>query len=102
MSDLTLYKDKARTLPFGIEDIGDTEAGETRQVEAWLSNNTDFDMIRIEYESIDPDLRVLGTPAKLGMQSAQSVIIEYSPSLLRETPLNTFLTFYGKKRIPAE
>ena len=59
-------------------------------------------MVRIEYETIDPDLRVLGTPAKLGMRSGQSVVIEYSPSLLRETPLNTFITFLGKKRIPAE
>jgi hypothetical protein len=81
VSDLTLYKDKARTMPFTIEDIGDVEAGDTKLVEGWLSNNTDFDMIRIEYETLDPDLSVLGTPAKLGMQSAQLVTIKYSPSV---------------------
>ena len=99
---MVLYKDKELTQPFKIEDIGDTEAGEIKLIDAYLKNHTTFDIVRIEYETFDPHIEILGIPDQLDFHSSHIVTIKYSPSLLREKPLDTFITFKGKKRILPE
>lgn len=101
--DLVLYEDRKLTMPFTIRDIGDTEAGNTRELPAYLANkSTEFTIVRIEYETFDEHVEVLGIPTSLEPREAREVIIKYSPSLLRQKPLEAPLIFKGKKRIPPE
>jgi len=102
LSDLTLYKDRELTDPFGIEDLGDVEAGDVKTINGWLYNKTDFDIIGIEVETLDMDVEVTGLPESLDHRSSKVVTIKYSPSELRVEALNTYITFRGKKRIPPE
>jgi len=102
MTDLVLYKDKELKHPFVIEDIGDVEAGDSKTIEGWLANNTEFQIITISHEIFDSDVSILGVPTLLGAREAHPVSIKYAPNKLRIKPLDTFITFYGKKRIPPE
>jgi len=102
MSDLTLYKDRGKQHPFVIEDIGDVEAGDSKIIEAYLSNETSFEIIRIGADIGDKDIILTGIPERIEPKSTHPVLINYSPGKLRTRPLDTFVTFHGKKRIPPE
>ena len=102
MSDLTLFKDKNFTKPFVIQNLGDVEAGTSRVIEGYLYNSTVFDMLDIDYEVPDPDVHLKNVPEKLVGESWSTVEIHYNPKKSRILPLNTFVTFTGKKRIPPE
>jgi len=102
MSDLVLYLDEALTKPFAIEDIGDVDAGDIKFVKGYLKNESKRDVIQIEPEVFDEDVKVIDLPDQLVSQAWQEVTIRYAPKENRETGLNTFITFWGKKRIPPE
>mgnify|MGYP001598831527 CR=1 FL=1 len=102
MSDLVFYKDAEFTTPFSIEDIGDVDAGDIKFVEGYLKNESDRDIIKIEPEVFDEDINVIDLPTQLESKGWQKVIIRYTPKTNRETGLSTFITFWGKKRIPPE
>ncbi len=102
MSELTLYKDKGFKEPFTIENLGDVEAGDIRTVDGFLYNSTPNAIIDISYETDDRDVKVFNVPARLDSESWAKVEVNYAPDKLRTTPLNTFVTFVGKRRIPPE
>lgn len=102
MSDLVFYKDAEFKEPFSIEDIGDVDAGDIKFVEGYLKNESDRDIVKIEPEILDEDVNVIDLPEQLGSQAWQKVTIRYTPKESRQTALNTFITFWGKKRIPPE
>ena len=99
---LVLYKDAEMTQPFTIEDIGDVDAGDIKFVEAWLRNDSSRDYVQIEPETFDEDIKVLDLPNQLGPNMWQLVTIRYAPKENRDTGLNTFISIWGKKRIPPE
>ena len=102
MTDLVLYKDRKFTIPFTIEDLGDVEAGDIRIIEGYLYNSTPNSIIQIDYEVPDEDVEVLEVPPMLEGEAWSKVEIKYAPDKLRTTPLNTFVTFTGKRRIPPD
>jgi len=102
MTDLVLYKDKKFKDPFSIENIGDVEAGNTRTIEGYLYNSTINHIVKIEYETTDKDIHVLDLPESLEGGNWKKIQIEYAPDKLRTTPLNTFVTFRGLRKIPPE
>jgi len=102
MSDLVLYKDPRRKQPFVIEDLGDIEAGDTKIIQGFLYNETDFHIIQINTEIGDRDVKLKGVPKSIDPKTTEMIEIEYKPDKLRTIPLDTFITFYGKKRIPPE
>ena len=102
MSDLILYKNEDLTEPFSIEDIGDVDAGDIKFVDGWLKNESRWQVVQIEPEVLDEDIKVLDLPTMLPSHKSAKVIIRYAPKQTRETALNTFITFWGKKRIPPE
>ncbi len=102
MSELTLYKDKEFKEPFTIENLGDIEAGDIRTIEGFLHNSTSNDIVDISYETGDSDVKVFNIPSHLSENSWAKVEVSYAPDKLRVTPLNTFITFLGKRRIPPE
>jgi len=102
MTDLVLYKDKDLKEPFTIENLGTTEAGNSRKVEAWLHNSSVNDIVQIEYETADVDVHIHGLPESLRGESWQRVMVEYSPNKMRTTALDTFVTFRGFRVVPPE
>lgn len=102
MTDLVLYKDTKLEDPFVIENIGDTDAGSIRIVEGYLANNSSFEVIRIAWEAFDEDIKVIGAPESLLGNTFEPVTIKYSPNKVRTRPLDSFITFHGRKRIPPE
>ncbi len=102
MSELTLFKDKDLKEPFTIENLGDIEAGDIRTIEGFLYNSTPNDIIDIAYETGDEDVKVFQIPPNLASQNWSRVEVSYAPDKLRTNPLNTFVTFTGKRRIPPE
>ena len=102
MSDLTLFKDKGLTQPFVIEDIGTVEAGDIRTLDGYLYNSTINEIVNIDYEVEDKDVRIFNIPDSMMGETWSKVEITYSPDKLRTTALNTFVTFRGKKKIPPE
>ena len=102
MSDLTLYKDKELKHPFVIEDIGNTDAGEIKTLDGYLYNSTINEIIDIQYETTDKDVRIFNIPKSMPSETWSKVQINYSPNKLRTTALNTFITFRGKRRVPPE
>ncbi len=102
MSELVLYTDIEMTQPFTINDIGDVDAGDIKFVDAWLRNESKRDMVQIEPETFDDDVTVLDLPVELGPTMWQQVTIRYAPKENRDTGLNTFISIWGKKRIPPE
>ena len=57
MSDLILYKDEKLTDPFSIEDIGDVDAGDIKFAKGYLKNNSQYDIVQIQTELFDEDIR---------------------------------------------
>ena len=102
MSELTLYKDKNLKEPFKIENLGDVEAGDVRTIEGYLYNSTPNDIVQIAYETEDNDVKVFNIPQFLSSQNWSRIEVSYAPDKLRTEPLNTFVTFTGKRRIPPE
>ncbi len=102
MSDLIYYKDREMKIPFNIEDIGDVDAGDIKFIEGYLKNESDRQMVQIEPEIIDEDIEIIDLPKMLESQAWQKVSIRYTPKKTRTEALNTFITFWGKKRIPPE
>ncbi len=102
MTDLVLYKDSSLENKFVIENIGDTDAGSIRIIEGYLANNTSFEIVRIAWEAFDEDIKVIGAPESLTARAFEPVTIKYSPDKLRTKPLDSFITFHGRKRIPPE
>ena len=102
MSELTSYKDKNFKEPFTIENLGDVEAGDVRTIEGYLFNSTPNDIVNLAYETGDKDVKVFNIPSFLSSQNWHKVEVSYAPDKLRDTPLNTFVTFTGKRRIPPE
>ncbi len=100
--DLVLYKDSDLKEPFAIEDIGDVDAGDIKFVKGYLKNNSQYDILQIEPELFDPDIKIIDLPEMLSSEAWQEITIRYAPKETRETALNTFITFWGKKRIPPE
>jgi len=100
--ELVLYKDEEFTEPFKIEDIGDVDAGDIKLIEGFLKNHSDRQIVQIKPEILDEDISVIGLPEELESGTFQKVTIRYTPNKARETALNTFITFWGKKRIPPE
>jgi len=102
MSELTLYKDKTLKEPFAIENLGDVEAGDIRTLEGYLFNSTPNDIVNLAYETGDKDVKVFNIPENLASQNWTRIEVSYAPDKLRTDPLNTFVTFTGKRRIPPE
>jgi hypothetical protein len=102
MTDLVFYKDEKFTNPFTIDDIGDVDAGDIRFVHGWLKNESNMQIVQIEPEVLDEDITVIDLPKELHSKRSQKVTIRYAPKENREEALNTFITFWGKKRIPPE
>lgn len=102
MSELTLFKDKKLKEPFAIENLGDVEAGDIRTIEGFLFNSTPNDIVNLAYETGDKDVKVFNIPDNLASQNWTKVEVSYAPEKTRKTPLNTFVTFTGKRRIPPE
>ena len=102
MTDIVLYKDDKFTAPFTIEDIGDVNAGDIKFVDGWLRNESHRDVVQIEPELLDEDVTVIDLPKQLGPSAWQKVTIRYAPKKTRQEALNTFVTIWGKKRIPPE
>lgn len=102
MTDLVLYKDRKFTIPFTIEDLGDVEAGDVRIIDGWLYNSTLDSIIQIDYEVPDQDIEILDVPTILEGEGWSKISIKYSPDKLRTEPLNTFVTFTGKRRRPPD
>ena len=102
MTDLILYKDEEFRTPFTIDDIGDVNAGDIKDVQGWLKNESTRQIVQIEPEILDEDITVIDLPKELQSKASHKVTIRYSPKESRDTALNTFITFWGKKRIPPE
>jgi len=102
MSDLIIFKDKELKDPFTIDDIGDTDAGDIRRLEAYLYNSTVHEIVDIFYETLDEDIHIFNVPDSMLGETWNKVEIVYSPDKLRTDGLNAFVTFKGKKRIPPE
>jgi len=101
-TELIFYKDKELTIPFNIEDIGDVDAGAIKIVEGYLVNESGRDIVQIEPEVFDEDIEVIDLPQELSNTEWQKVSIRYTPKESRDVGLSTFITFWGKKRIPPE
>jgi len=97
-SDLVLYKDRAFKNPFVIEELEDCEPGKTVGCKGYLSNNTNYEIFEISYESKDSDLTIHGVPKKLSAGSWLPVDIKFTPSEDRIIPLQTTITITGKIR----
>ena len=102
MTDLVLYKDEKLTQPFAIEDLGDVDAGDIKMIEGYLKNNSEYQILEILPELLDEDIEIIDLPEQLASEAWQKLTIRYAPKETRITPLNTFITFWGKKRIPPE
>lgn len=102
MSDLTLFKDRELKHPFVIEDIGNVEAGDVKTLDGYLYNNTINEIVSIDYEVDDRDVHIFNLPVSMLGETWNKVQIKYSPDKLRTIPLNTFVTFIGKRKIPPE
>ncbi len=100
--DLVLYKDKNFKDPFSIENLGDIVAGDTKVIEGYLYNTTVDDIVKIQYEVPDTDIQLIDVPDSLQGESWQKIQIKYSPRKVRTTPLNTFVTFSGLRKIRPE
>ncbi len=101
-NDLILYKKENFTDPFTIEDIGDVDAGDIKFIEGWLKNESDRQIVQIEPEVLDEDIEVIDLPGQLLSKASQKITIRYAPKEKRDKALNTFITFWGKKRIPPD
>lgn len=99
---LVVYKDRDFDEPFKIENLGDVEAGDVKVLEGYLYNDSKHSVINIEYETADRDVHLFNVPEMLKAGSWEKIEIKYAPDRLRTTPLNTFVTFRGKERIPPE
>jgi len=102
MTELVLYKDRNFTDPFSIENLGNVEAGDIKIIEGYLFNNTHDSIIEIDYDVGDRDVEILEVPSMLEGGQWVKVEMKYSPNKLRTTPLNTFVTFTGKRKILPE
>jgi len=96
--ELVLYKDKNFRNSFVVQDFPDVEPGDTKQKTAYLSNDTNNEIIQIGYETKDPDVRMEELPDRLSGGAWQPCKIVFSPSIDRTIPLNTSITIVGKKR----
>ena len=104
MSELVLYYDVNHTKPFIIDHIGKVDEGDTRIIEGYLKNEIELDIEQIYYESGSDEVYVENLPTELRSGQVKQVNIIFKPKITKErkTGLNTFVTFYGKKVIPAE
>jgi len=102
LTDLTLYKDKALKIPFTIEELGDVDAGDIKIIEGYLMNDSRYEIIRIEPVILDEDVSLIDVPDRLDIGEWKRIHIKYSPKNTRTEALQTFVSFYGKKRIPPE
>ena len=104
MSELVLYHDEEGTKPFIIEYIGKVDEGDTKIIEGYLKNEIELDIEQIYYESGSDEVYVENLPAELISGKVKQVSVVFKPKITKERKngLNTFITFYGKKIIPAE
>ena len=102
MTDIEFYKDKERRELFSIEHLGNIEAGNTVMIEGYLYNNTEYDIIDLDFTVPDSDVTILNMPKRLRYKTMVEIQLKYSPKETRMKALNTYITFSGKKVIPPE
>ena len=95
---LALYKDKDHSQTFIVDDLGDVESGKSISKKAWISNNTDYTILQVDYFTDDADLTIEDLPRVLAPREYTEVLIKYSPAFGRTTDLNTRVTLTGKTR----
>jgi len=97
--DLCLYKDKAFSKSFIVENMGRVDAGQTLQMDGYACNISDHTILNITYLASDSQIRIVGLPTELNSGQWKKVSVIYSPDELRTDDLQATVTLRGKKRV---
>lgn len=101
-TELVLYSDRDMENSPSEYIFTDVLAGDKRTRTVFLRNETNDEIIDIEYISEDLDAHLTGLPKSLRAGASKFCKIVFTPDIDRITSLNSMYTIYGKQKVPTQ
>jgi len=92
---MKIYKDKDLKNEVTTLDFGIVLAGESRQYEFYLLNDSEAILQSLSFKISHSEIKILETPKELSRKEVGKIIIEWSPTITLKAPLKTKLEIDG-------
>jgi hypothetical protein len=92
---MKIYKDKELKNEITTLDFGIVLAGETKQYEFYLLNDSEAILQSLSFKISHPEIKILETPKDLSRQETGKIVIEWAPTITLKAPLKAKLEIDG-------
>jgi len=92
---MKIYKDKELKNEITTLDFGIVLAGETKQYEFYLLNDSEAILQSLSFKISHPEIKILETPKDLSRQETGKITIEWTPTVTLKAPLKAKLEIDG-------
>jgi hypothetical protein len=92
---MKIYKDKELKNEVTTLDFGIVLAGESRQYEFYLLNDSEAILQSLSFKISHLEIKILETPKELSQKETGKIIIEWSPAITLKAPLKAKLEIDG-------
>lgn len=96
---MKIYLDKklTREIEDKTFDLGVVLAGETKQFEFWVLNDSNAYLKKLEFKIEHKEVKVIEAPTELQAQATGKLLLEWSPSITIKEGLKAVLRLRGRE-----
>jgi hypothetical protein len=92
---MKIYKEKELKTEIIILDFGIVLAGEKKQYEFYILNDSFAILQNLSFKISHPEIKILSAPEEIDKQIAKKIIIEWSPTITLKASLKAKLEIEG-------
>lgn len=94
---MKLYRDKERKEEIDVLDLGIVQAGESKRYMFYLFNDTEADVLELNFSVNSVEVKIEEAPKSLGANKVGELILEYKPSITLKAGLKATLSYTGQE-----
>ena len=92
---MKIFKDSSLKEEVTTLDLGIVQAGSSKQFEFYIYNDTEADLMELNFSIDNNEIKIISTFKELGSKKSDKLIIEWSPSITIKKGLSTKLNING-------